>query len=69
VIRQMPGRQEQQQHRDHLEQAHQAQRQRILSSGVHQPADGHGLHLEGEKGECVVRDKIAEFVLFHCCTA
>ena len=49
IVRDMPGGQREQKHRDHLHQPHEAERQRRTGALVNFPADGDGEHLLAER--------------------
>ena len=60
AVGEVPGRQDQQHERQELRQADEPEVERIARDLVHLPADRHGLHLHGERGDEARRDEARE---------
>jgi hypothetical protein len=67
----LPGRKRQEDHRDNLNEADEAERKRgvfgiCVESLIDFPADRHGLHLHGQREKTAAQDEIAVIRVGEC---
>ena len=69
AVGEVTGRQDQQHERQELRQADQPQVERIARDRVDLPADGHGLHLHGQRGQEARGKEAGELAIGEQCAA